>query len=277
MKRLLISLRLRTALTERRAAQLAGPAWVSAPARGLAAGRPTAPDAKPKGKTAKAATKARSAAATAKADAKLASSEAENTKPKPVKAGGGSRRAKATDYSRQTPREHVLLRPQMYVGSTERVPAASAGSVLHGWDFEPGEGGGRVVLLPPDPAQSFYSPALCKVFDEILVNAADNRLRDKNTTLIEVVLDPLEPRITVTNNGRGLPVERHAAEGLWVPELVFGHLLTGSNFDDGPAAGGGSATEKDAKSLSLERLTGGRHGYGAKLANILAHEFTVDT
>jgi DNA topoisomerase-2 len=168
----------------------------------------------------------------------------------------------------------------MYVGSTERVPATSAGSVLHSWDFKPGEGGGRVSLLPPDSAHSDYSPALCKVFDEILVNAADNRLRDKNTTLIEVTLDPLEPRITVTNNGRGLPVERHPTETLWVPELVFGHLLTGSNFDDGPAAGGGAASansDKDASSLSLERLTGGRHGYGAKLANILAHEFTVDT
>lgn len=45
-----------------------------------------------------------------------------------------------------------------------------------------------------------------------------------------------------------------------VPELIFGHLLTGSNFDD-----------------REQRLTGGRHGYGAKLTNILSRQFTVET
>ena len=38
--------------------------------------------------------------------------------------------------------------------------------------------------------------------------------------------------ITVWNDGRGLPIRKHTTEDLWIPELVFGHLLTGSNFDD---------------------------------------------
>jgi DNA topoisomerase II len=42
--------------------------------------------------------------------------------------------------------------------------------------------------------------------------------------------------------------------------MLFGHLMTGSNFDD-----------------SQKRITGGRHGYGAKLANIFSKEFTVET
>ena len=41
---------------------------------------------------------------------------------------------------------------------------------------------------------------------------------------------------------------------------MLGHLLTGSNFDD-----------------TVERVTGGRHGYGAKLTNIFSTEFAVDT
>jgi DNA topoisomerase II len=45
-----------------------------------------------------------------------------------------------------------------------------------------------------------------------------------------------------------------------VPEMLFGHLMTGSNFDD-----------------SQKRITGGRHGYGAKLANIFSKTFTVET
>jgi DNA topoisomerase II len=52
----------------------------------------------------------------------------------------------------------------------------------------------------------------------------------------------------------------HAKEKMWVPEMIFGHLLTGSNFDD-----------------TTERVTGGRNGLGAKLANIFSLEFTIET
>lgn len=190
-------------------------------------------------------------------------------------------------YSRKTPLEHVLLRPGMYVGPNERLPPATC------WVLDP---------LPAPPSQRLIAlliqqqhddssfevvreegdadapmhmvkkeyglvPALVKVFDEILVNASDNRLRHpKSCTRIDVVIDPgsaksfREPRIRVWNDGRGIPIHVHATEQIYVPEMLFGHLLTGSNFDD---------TEK--------RLTGGRHGYGAKLANIFSKQFTVET
>lgn len=66
--------------------------------------------------------------------------------------------------------------------------------------------------------------------------------------------------IEVMNDGRGIPVQMHAEEGMYVPELVLGHLLTGSNFND-----------------DTESVTGGRYGYGAKLTNIFSKEFTVET
>lgn len=47
---------------------------------------------------------------------------------------------------------------------------------------------------------------------------------------------------------------------LYVPELVLGHLLTGSNFDD-----------------TQDRTTGGAYGYGAKLTNIFSQAFEVET
>lgn len=34
------------------------------------------------------------------------------------------------------------------------------------------------------------------------------------------------------NNGDGVPVEVHKEEGVYVPELIFGHLLTSSNYND---------------------------------------------
>lgn len=38
--------------------------------------------------------------------------------------------------------------------------------------------------------------------------------------------------IRVYNNGLGIPVEVHKEEGVYVPELIFGHLLTSSNYND---------------------------------------------
>ena len=60
-------------------------------------------------------------------------------------------------------------------------------------------------------------------------------------------------RVSVTNDGDGIPIEEHPTEKVWVPELIFGHLLTSSNYDD-----------------SKERTTGGRNGYGAKLTNVFS-------
>lgn len=77
---------------------------------------------------------------------------------------------------------------------------------------------------------------------------------------LKVTIDVENGEISVYNNGRGIPIEIHSAEKIYIPELIFGHLLSSSNYDD------------DEK-----KLTGGRNGYGAKLAKIYSHEFTVDT
>ena len=94
------------------------------------------------------------------------------------------------------------------------------------------------------------------------MNALDNKVRDASMSKLEVRLVPTPQgtAIEVMNDGRGIPVQMHAEEGMYVPELVLGHLLTGSNFND-----------------DTESVTGGRYGYGAKLTNIFSKEFTVET
>ena len=154
-------------------------------------------------------------------------------------------------YSRKTPLEHVLLRPGMYIGPVERLPPDQC------WVLDDG---GRMVRR-----EYALAPALIKIFDEILVNASDNRMRYPDScTRIDVTIDPgtnkRDPFISVYNNGDGIPIQIHKTENLYVPELLFGNLLTGSNFDD------------DEK-----RITGGRHGYGAKLTNIFSKKFIVET
>lgn len=78
-----------------------------------------------------------------------------------------------------------------------------------------------------------FTPGLYKIFDEIVVNAADNKQRDGNMDRLDITIDAENNWISVRNNGEGIPIEFHKKEKMYVPTLIFGHLLTGSNFDDG--------------------------------------------
>jgi hypothetical protein len=77
---------------------------------------------------------------------------------------------------------------------------------------------------------------------------------------MQVEINVEQNRISVYNNGDGVPVEVHKEEGVYVPEMIFGHLLTSSNYND-----------------AEKKTTGGRNGYGAKLANIFSTEFSIET
>ena len=104
-----------------------------------------------------------------------------------------------------------------------------------------------------------FTPGLYKIFDEIVVNAADNKQRDPSMDRLEITIDVEENTLTVKNNGKGIPIALHKEQGVYVPTMIFGQLLTGSNFDD------------DEK-----KTTGGRNGYGAKLANVFSKRFVVE-
>lgn len=90
------------------------------------------------------------------------------------------------------------------------------------------------------------------------MNSADAYNWDKKTNKIDVKIDIETGKITIWNNGTGIPIEIHKNENMYVPELVFGELLTGSNFND-----------------EEKKTTGGRNGFGAKLTNIYSKEFIV--
>ncbi|KAK5699278.1 DNA topoisomerase 2 [Elasticomyces elasticus] len=162
--------------------------------------------------------------------------------------GGGKKKGStSTDqYQKLTQLEHILKRPDTYIGSVERTTEQ-----MWVYNSETEHMENRKVS---------YVPGLYKIFDEILVNAADNKQRDKNMTELRVWVDREGGVIAVKNNGRGIPVEMHGKEGIWIPEMIFGHLLTSSNYDDEEA-----------------KVTGGRNGYGAKLTNIYSTRFDLET
>ncbi|KAG6820232.1 hypothetical protein H0H93_003595 [Arthromyces matolae] len=149
-------------------------------------------------------------------------------------------------YVKLTQLEHIMKRPDTYIGSIETITQAM-------WTYDVNTK--RMVYRDVK-----YVPGFLKIVDEILVNAADNKINDSNMDTLKVTIDIENGTISVYNNGRGIPIEIHSKEKIYIPELIFGHLLAGSNYDD-----------------NEKKLVGGRNGYGAKLANIFSHEFTIET
>eukprot|EP01022_Parablepharisma_sp_SALTPOND_P022414 TRINITY_DN454_c0_g1_i1.p1 TRINITY_DN454_c0_g1~~TRINITY_DN454_c0_g1_i1.p1 ORF type:complete len:1487 (+),score=235.64 TRINITY_DN454_c0_g1_i1:2224-6684(+) len=111
----------------------------------------------------------------------------------------------------------------------------------------------------PDSSKYSVRSSHLSLLDEILVNASDNYQRDRSMNLIKVEINQEENKISIHNNGKGIPCVIHKEHNMYVPELIFGHLLTSSNYDD---------TQK--------KVTGGRNGYGAKLTNIFSRKFIVE-
>uniref|UniRef100_A0A915CXI8 Histidine kinase/HSP90-like ATPase domain-containing protein n=1 Tax=Ditylenchus dipsaci TaxID=166011 RepID=A0A915CXI8_9BILA len=132
--------------------------------------------------------------------------------------------------------EHILLRPDTYIGSVEFCTK----TLMWVYDQEAEKIVQREIT---------YVPGLYKIFDEILVNAADNKQRDSKMNLIEVNINKEKNEISIYNNGKGIPVVMHNVEKMYVPEMIFGTLLTSSNYND-----------------DERKVTGGRNGYGPSCA-----------
>lgn len=148
-------------------------------------------------------------------------------------------------YRKLTEIEHVLLRPARYLGYTTVAPQFT-------YVIENGKVVWREVV---------YSPAFLKLFDEIISNSADfsKTPEGKHLNKIEVDIDQKTGLISVKDNG-GIPVVKHAEYNQYIPDMIFGELRSGSNFDD------------DADSTGT-----GQNGEGSTLTNIFSKEFTVDT
>ena len=154
---------------------------------------------------------------------------------------------KATDYDKMDPRDHVLKRSDTYIGDIEKTTEMMDVSVLNDTEY-------KIVSK-----NTTYVPGLMKCFDELLVNASDAKENDPSCDTIKVYVSKEEGYIKIFNNGdKGIPVEEHPVHKELVPSMIFGQLLTSSNYDD-----------------SKKRTTGGRNGYGAKLANIFSTKFEV--
>jgi DNA topoisomerase II len=116
--------------------------------------------------------------------------EIDSPKPKPKASGNAS-----SKYQMLTHLEHIMKRPDTYIGSVERTSDKM-------WVYNSGTDSMEFRDVS-------YVPGLYKIFDEILVNAADNKQNDPNMSEIRVTVDRESGEISVRNDGRGIPIEIH--------------------------------------------------------------------
>lgn len=149
-------------------------------------------------------------------------------------------------YEKKDPISHILDRPDMYVGS---VRPREAEEYVYSEEF--------ISLQNME-----YAPALLRIFVEPLSNAIDNVERSREAELpctsIKVDMNLKTGYITIFNNGDFIPIEKNK-EGNYLHSMLFGELLTSSNYDDEEL-----------------RLVSGRNGVGVTLTNVYSTHFKVE-
>jgi len=161
-------------------------------------------------------------------------------------------RLMAPKYEKSDPITHILHRPDMYVGALQpREQKCWVANTLQEGEIHLQE---KTLVV---------SEAFVRVFVEALSNAIDNVWRSREAgipaTRIKLTVDESTGKTSIWNDGLHIPIEIHETEKIYNPELIFGHLLTGSNLND-----------------KEKRLSSGRNGLGVKLLNVYSRTFTVE-
>ena len=162
----------------------------------------------------------------------------------------------AETYQEKTDIEHILDAPDTYIGSVEADRVTN-------W------------LLNNENEMKHTSyewvAGLYKTFDEGIVNCRDHFVRLQQKLLkkekkiipvrnIEITVDRETGVITMMNDGNGVDVAKHPENKIWIPEMIFGHLRTSTNY------------KKDEK-----KIVGGKNGFGFKLVLIYSKWGEIET
>ena len=159
-------------------------------------------------------------------------------------------------YQQKTDIEHILDAPDTYIGTVDS-------DTIKYW-----------TLNDKDEIshQNYeFIGGLYKLFDEGIVNCRDHvvRLREKKkrkeknivpVSKINIEVDKKTGVITMYNDGNGIDVAKHPENDLWIPEMIFGHLRTSTNYN------------KNEK-----KIVGGKNGFGFKLVLIYSKWGKIET
>tara|TARA_B110000483_G_scaffold68665_2_gene85775 strand:- start:7828 stop:11250 length:3423 start_codon:yes stop_codon:yes gene_type:complete len=162
----------------------------------------------------------------------------------------------AKTYQKKTDKQHVLDNPDTYTGSMTQT------------EYDTYIFNNKTNTI--EPKQINVIPGLYKLFDEGIVNSRDHYVR-MNQAINDCMANTIgvsqisvnisdDGVITIKNDGNGIDVEKHPEHDLWIPEMVFGHLRTSTNYN------------KDE-----QKIVGGKNGFGFKLVLIWSEWGSVET
>ena len=157
-------------------------------------------------------------------------------------------------YQKKTDKQHILDNPDTYIGSIELIESDN-------YLFEENK-------IRQKTCQ--FIPGLYKLFDEGIVNCRDHEVRLRQAieskkenilpvTYIDIHIND-DDSITMINDGNGIDIAKHPEYDTWIPEMIFGHLRTSTNYN------------KDEK-----RIVGGKNGFGFKLVLIWSTQGSIET
>ena len=159
-------------------------------------------------------------------------------------------------YQKKTQKQHILDAPDTYIGSIESDKVSN-------WVLDDED---NMKYKEYD-----FIGGLYKCFDEGIVNCRDHAVRLMQKIIkkekriipvrnIDISVDRETGVITMTNDGNGVDVAKHPDNDLWIPEMIFGHLRTSTNY------------KKDEK-----KIVGGKNGFGFKLVLIYSKWGEIET
>ena len=174
-------------------------------------------------------------------------------------------------YQKKTDKQHVLDNPDTYTGSMDKTEYDT-----YIYDEESSSILRKSLTI---------IPGLYKLFDEGIVNCRDHQVRmdakitaaaaassEAKTEAKDVVPVDVKPvsqisvsisedgTITMSNDGNGIDVIEHPEHKLWIPEMIFAHLRTSTNYN------------KQEK-----KIVGGKNGFGVKLVFIWSSWGKIET
>ena len=159
-------------------------------------------------------------------------------------------------YQQKTDKQHILDNPDTYIGSIENIDSNM-------WIMN--EASNKII-----EKEIKYIPGLFKLFDEGIVNCRDHVVRMQTeinkkianvlpVSYIDITIQD-DGTIIMINDGNGIDVVKHPEYQIWVPELIFGHLRTSTNYN------------KEEK-----KIVGGKNGFGFKLVLIWSTYGQIET
>ena len=159
-------------------------------------------------------------------------------------------------YQKKSSKQHVLDNPDTYIGSIEKI---------NNKEFIYDESENKIIQKNID-----IIPGLYKLFDEGIVNCRDHVIRmlqkieknEDNCIPVSNISININNNgvISLINDGNGIDIAEHPEYNIWIPELIFGHMRTSTNYN------------KDEK-----KIVGGKNGFGFKLVLIWSSWGLVET